>query len=87
MFSVATDHVTRVVVAYYPGRQKKTGPNTVYCQHLTEINVPGLDFTPYQLFLNDLSRQLCTWRAAGERILLLIDANEPILSGPLASQY
>ena len=84
VISTTGDHITRVVSAYCPGKQKKTGPGTVYVQHLTEINTLGLDVSPYNLFLSDLTRQLQCWRAAGERIVLFIDANEHILRGKLA---
>ncbi len=79
--SATPDHISRVVVAYCPGRAKKTGPGTVYCQHLTAINSLGLDCTPYQMFVSDLTSQLQCWQATGERLCLFIDADEHILSG------
>lgn len=84
VISATPDHISRVVVAYCPGRTKKTGPGTVYCQHLTAINSLGLDCTPYQMFVSDLTNQLRCWRAAGERLCLFIDANEHIRSGNIA---
>ena len=84
LISAAHDHSTRVVTAYCPGKSKKTGPGTVYCQHLTEINKCGLDCTPYQSFVTDLTSQLRCWRAAGERLILLMDANEHVLNGTIA---
>ena len=84
LISAAHDHSTRIATAYCPGKSKKTGPGTVYCQHLTEINKRGLDCTPYQLFVKDLLAQLRCWRAAGERLILLIDANEHVLHGSIS---
>ena len=78
-------HRTRLVVAYCPGKnQQPKGPKTVFCQHMNYIYSNGITTTPYQLFVDDLSRQLQRWRAQGDRILLFIDANEHILLGPIA---
>lgn len=77
-------HRTRLVSAYCPGRSKKTGLKTVYQQHLRLIQSNKLRCSPYELFIEDLCTQLCTWRAAGDRILLFIDANEDILHSRLA---
>ena len=83
-FDVNPTHRTRVVVAYCPGTHKKTGPQTVYTQHITDINSRGLDCTPYQLFVTELRAQLRCWRAAGDRMILFIDSNEHILRGTIA---
>ena len=80
------DHRTRVISAYCPGSKKHEGPQTVYTQHLNEINNMGCDTTPYSLFVNDLLAAIRCWRAAGDRIILFIDSNEHILNGPLAQQ-
>ena len=66
-------HRTRVVVAYSPGQFRK-GPKTVYQQQMAYINNQQLDMSPLQLFLFDLSKQLTTWKAAGDRLILFIDA-------------
>ena len=76
-------HRARVVVAYCPGRSKKTGLKTVYQQQLRHIQNKNLRCSPYELFVHDLCTQLCTWRAAGDRILLFIDANEDIINSRL----
>lgn len=51
---------------------------------MTYIHRENLQCTPYQLFLDDLVKQLSTWRLAGDRLLLFIDANEPITNGPIS---
>ncbi len=79
-------HRTRMVVAYCPGRSKRTGTKTVYQQHLRLIQTLQLACTPYQLFLDDLTKQIKCWQAAGDRILLFIDANEHILSGRISKK-
>ena len=86
LFHTNPDHRTRVIAAYCPGSKKREGPQTVYTQHLNEINNNGWDTTPYSLFVNDLSAALRCWIAAGDRIILFIDSNEHILHGPLAQR-
>ena len=76
------EHRTRIVVAYNPGHFR-AGVKTVYQQHMTYIHRHRLQTTPYTLFLTDLVQQLTTWIAAGDRILLFIDANEQVTNGPI----
>ena len=75
-------HRTRIIVAYSPGQFRK-GPKTVYQQQMAYINSHQLTCTPLQLFLSDLVKQLSTWKAAGDRLILFIDANESIVRGPI----
>jgi hypothetical protein len=75
-------HWTWVVVAYSPG-QFHPGPKTVYQQQMAYINSHQLNLTPLQLFLSDLVKQLLIWKAAGNRLILFIDANESIVCGPI----
>ena len=86
LFHSNPDHRTRVIAAYCPGSKKHEGTQTVYTQHLNEINKNGWDTSPYSLFVNDLIAAIRCWRAAGDRIILFIDSNEHILRGPLARQ-
>ena len=65
-------HQTRLVVAYSPGHFCP-GPKTVYQQQMAYINSHQLNLTPLQLFLSDLVKQLSTWKATGNRLILLID--------------
>ena len=41
----------------------------------------GLKTTPYNLFWDDLTTQLKRWTAQGDRIVLMMNANEHILTG------
>ena len=84
VLSTNPTHRTRVVVAYCPCKSSGRGPGTVYTQHMTEINTQGLDYSPYQFFIKGITDALRTWRAAGERLVLFIDANEHVLNGRLA---
>jgi hypothetical protein len=74
------EHRTRIVVAYSPGT-RRNGPKTVYQQQMAYINTHRLNSTPTQLFITDLTAQLKSWIGAGERIILFIDANEPVTRG------
>ena len=80
------EHVTRVVSLYCLGIRKPDGFGRVYQQACREImrndSIP-LDSEPYQLFCDDLLQQLKTWVAQGDRLILMMDANEHILNGPL----
>ena len=78
------EHRTRVVVAYCPGRSRREGLKTVYQQHVRYIQTNRLSCTPYQLFVDDLTKQIKCWTEAGDRILLFIDANEDIRTGLIA---
>ena len=80
------DYRTRVITAYCQGTRKHEGLQTVYTQHLNEINSLGLDTAPYSLFVTDLLHAIRCWRAAGDRIILFIDVNEHVLRGPLSRQ-
>ncbi len=59
---------------------------TIYQQHLRHIQTNRLGTNPKQLFQNDLIRALKKWICHGERILLLMDMNEHIISGSLAQE-
>ena len=48
---------------------------------MTYINSQQLQTTPFQLFLSDLIKKLTIWKAAGDRLILFIDANESIIRG------
>ena len=79
-------HRTRVVSAYCLGRSRAKGWGRVYQQHLRYIQEHGLDTTPYALFCDDLIIQLQRWTAQGDRLILLMDANEHVITGSLTSQ-
>ena len=83
VLSNSPTHRTRVAVAYCPGRSRREGLRTVYQQHLRYIQQHQIQLTPYQLFVDDLTKQVTTWIKAGERLLLFMDANEHITNGLL----
>lgn len=53
----------------------------VYQQHLRYIDEHDIPGDPYDLFFSDLLHQLTAWREQGDRIILMIDANEHFLRG------
>jgi hypothetical protein len=74
-------HTTRIVVAYRTGSRKMTGLHTVYQQQVCYMQLHNLKGSPQQLFDKDLLYQCKLWRKSGERVILLMDANEHVLKG------
>jgi hypothetical protein len=79
---------TRIYTAYRPcisqGAKKL---NTVYTQHKRHfrlIRKPGeKDRCPRDAFLEDLEQELQARKLAGERLILMMDANGDVTSGPI----
>ena len=80
------EHRTRVLSVYHVGKAKPQGPKRYYQQHLRYIQNKGLQTNPYDMFCDDLLRQLKVWKKEGDRILLMMDANEHVLDGPFTRQ-
>ena len=57
---------------------------TIYQQQLRYIQDHDLDTNPRRMFREDFVAVLKTWRKQGDRIMIGIDMNEPILDGPLS---
>jgi hypothetical protein len=74
-------HTTRIVVAYRTGSRKLKGLRTVYQQQVHYMQLHNLKGLPQQLFDKDLLHQCKLWRKSGERIILLMNANEHVLKG------
>jgi hypothetical protein len=74
-------HSTRIVVAYRTGSGKSKGLRTVYQQQVRYMQLHNISGTPQQLFDKDLLQQCKRWRQSGKRIILLMDANEHVLTG------
>jgi hypothetical protein len=53
---------------------------------LRYIQIEGFEVSPRELFEQDFLWQLQVWRASGDRIILMMDANEHVLSGKLCRQ-
>lgn len=78
-------HRTWLVQVYgvRPERSQKIG--SVYQQHLRYIQTNlDYDVSPRDLFESDLVWQLQMWRASGDCIILMMDANCHVLMGRLS---
>ena len=73
-------HQTRIVLADCLGKSSAKGWGRLYQQHLRYIQENCLETNPYALFCNDLINQLKRWTSQGDRIILLMDTNEHILT-------
>ena len=80
------NHRLRLVCGYHTGKQCPRGESTIYQQQLRYIQERVLDMTPSELFMVDFVAQLRTWKDQGDRLLVSIDMNEPVLNGELAKK-
>jgi hypothetical protein len=67
-------------VAYRTGSGKLRGLRTIYQQQIQYTQLHNLKGSPQQLFDKDLVHQCKIWCKSGERIILLMDANEHVLN-------
>ena len=72
-----------VVAAYCPCLSQE--PNSFYQQQLW--NFAPSKPEPRQSFLSDLHQELTSWIAEGDAILVMLDANSSVLSGPLPAMF
>lgn len=79
------DHRTRIVSAYNVGKGNTKLLGSVYQQQLRYIQTNNLRISPQKLMREDFLSQLQQWLRQGDRILLYMDANEHVVSGPLCS--
>jgi hypothetical protein len=86
-FSGGNGVVTQVICGYSPCSNKKKDSGTVYQQHRRYlINKLNVLMCPRQRFLEDLLQQIRQWWAAGEHLVLCLDANENIYRAELGWQ-
>ena len=82
------DYKLRVAVAYNPCKPATSGLLKVYDQHKFYFRGKGPpsnpDREPNQAFREDLLAAVQTWKANGEQIVIMMDANEDVRTGPLA---
>jgi hypothetical protein len=76
---------TRVYTAYRPC--KAPGYETVFKQQQRFFRRNGDPVCPRAAFLRDIGTELQTRRSAGDRLLVMLDANEDVRSGPLATLF
>jgi hypothetical protein len=88
------EHQTQIVSAYQPCRLSgwqlighnglMKGRGTVAAQQEWYFWKKGNFNKPLEIFSSQLITQLMAWRAAGKEVILFIDVNENIYTGPLA---
>ena len=70
--------------AYAPTGSKASEDASYWKQSLRYIKKKGLKTNPKTMFREDLCKALKNWREAGDRIVLMIDANENVTDHILA---
>ena len=75
---------TRIVMAYQPCQARKFSTESTMAQQRRYWRLKGSKESPRAHFVRDLIQALRTWRNLGEKILLLMDANEDLNGGRLA---
>ena len=79
-------HVTRIVTAYGPCRSKSSGTKTYYQQQRRYIQNNSLRTTVKKMFRDDLCATLREWRNQGDRIILMMDANDTVSDKQLSNR-
>jgi hypothetical protein len=78
---------TRVICSYSPCSNKKKDSGTVYQQHRRHlINKLNILTCPREWICKDLLQQMKQWQAAGECLVLCLNANKNIYRAKLGRQ-
>ena len=77
---------TRVITAYAPCGDKTSDIATVYKQQWRYIQEKGLKTNPKSMFREDLLHALRQWKQEGDRLILMMDANENVQTGFMCKQ-
>jgi len=80
------NHAFRIVNAYIPCDNAST-ENTVYRQHKLHLQRQGDLRLPRTAMLEDLYATMSAWLAAGELLMVFMDANEDIRTGEVNSMF
>ena len=76
---------TRIVSAYQPNSTKYSNYyGSVYKQHERHFLLQNIDEDPTSMFQTDLRAALKTWIHYGDKIVLMLDANEDVHDGLLS---
>ena len=84
-------HRTRIIQVYSVGNNRSTELGSAYQQSLRCIQTndlrsttsPDDPTTPKDLLTTDLLKQLRTWKMQGDQMIVMMDANDHILTGSL----
>ena len=68
----------RIITAYRPCQHHGAGPSTVHSQHQRYLDNNNDQRSPRDAMLEDLLRDIVTWKNEGDQIILLMDCNEDI---------
>ena len=79
-------HQTYAMTAYMLCFNIGVGDHTVYKQQERYIQEKGLKTNPEALFRDNLIAVLRRWQAKGDRVVLIMDANENVLHGAMCKQ-
>ena len=77
-------HRTRLVSVYNPVLSN-TGPMTVHRQHLRRLRSIQDYRTPREALCDNFRKAVLSWIEAGEHLVIGMDANEDVRSGPLTT--
>jgi len=78
--------MTRLLSVYAVNTKQSSSSQTVFGQYQQYINKKRLNTTPRELFESNLIAQLKKWLRVGERLVICMDANENVVSGPLSTK-
>ena len=73
----------RIITAYQPCTPSTAGPSTTHSQQEQYFDLIGDDRVPQKAMLEDLRDEIKKWKDEGDQIILLMDVNEDINSGPI----
>ena len=76
-------HKARIITAYVPCRSTIERHATVWAQQTSYLRTQGEKRCPRVVLLEDLAKAMIEWRSRGEKLILLVDANEDTSCGKL----
>ena len=71
---------------YVPTGSSASREEIYWKQQIRYITRNELKTNPKEMFRKDLLRQLRQWRSKGERMVLMMDANEDVIDGVICRQ-
>ena len=77
----------RIVVAYQPCVTRKQSTSSTMAQQRRYWRMKNTRACPRVLFRRDLMQHLQMWRDDGDKLVVLLDSNENMSSGPLARLF
>lgn len=88
-FQGRNGHVAWIITLYVPCKAThSSGDLTVMNQHRRYFEAQGIMRCPRELLLEDIRTDLLqAWRAAGEQLIVFVDANENVINGPFHDMF